>query len=141
MTSPFDQAYASWFVLYIRSAKSNLEMLTFNINLSNVIKHIFNKLKKMEEIMHSLCLRVRTTQYFFIFRIRRNGTLPLCDVLPFEINNENAFSLIALIWLNFYNFPRSLISKGCASNPLFFISLFEFCKCILGANVKDFKKF
>lgn len=64
MTSPFDQAYASWFVLYIRSAKSNLEMLTFNINLSNVIKHIFNNLKKMEEIMHSLCLSVRTTQYF-----------------------------------------------------------------------------
>ena len=54
MTSPFDQAYAIWFVLYIRSAKSNLEMLTFNINLSNVIKHIFNKLKKMEEIMHIL---------------------------------------------------------------------------------------
>ena len=39
----------------------------------------------------------------------RNGTPPLFDVLPFEINNENYFLLIGFICTNFDNFPRSSV--------------------------------
>ena len=42
-----------------------------------------------------------------------NGTPPLCDGLPFEINTENDFSLIDLICTMFEIFPRSsVIFKG-----------------------------
>ena len=41
--------------------------------------------------------------------LRRNGTPPLFDVLPFEINNENYFLLIGFICTNFDNFPRSAV--------------------------------
>ena len=41
--------------------------------------------------------------------LRRNGTPPLFDVLPFEINNENYFLLIGFIRTNFDNFPRSSV--------------------------------
>ena len=35
------------------------------------------------------------TEYAMV--LRRNGTPPLCDVLPFEINIENYFLLIGII--------------------------------------------
>ena len=43
------------------------------------------------------------------FFLRRNGTPPLFDVLPFEINNENYFLLIGFICTIFDNFPRSSV--------------------------------
>ena len=53
--------------------------------------------------------------YWFMFfwhavvSLRRNGTPPLFDVLPFEINNENYFLLICIICTKFDNFPRSSV--------------------------------
>ena len=41
--------------------------------------------------------------------LRRNGTPPLFDVLPFEINIENYFLLIGVICTLFGNFPRSSV--------------------------------
>ena len=41
--------------------------------------------------------------------LRRNGTPPLFDVLPFEINNENYFLLIGIVCTIFDNFPRSSV--------------------------------
>ena len=41
--------------------------------------------------------------------LRRNGTPPLFDVLPFEINNENYFLLIDFICTIFDNVPRSSV--------------------------------
>ena len=38
---------------------------------------------------------------FFWLRLRGDGTPPLCDVLPFEINIDNCFSLIHLIYTKF----------------------------------------
>ena len=43
------------------------------------------------------------------YDLRRNGTPPLFDVLPFKINNENYFLLIGFIRTNFDNFPRSSV--------------------------------
>ena len=42
---------------------------------------------------------ISLVQYNFPFKItlRRNGTPPLFDVLPFEINKENYFLLIGFI--------------------------------------------
>ena len=87
----------------------------------------------------------------FCYSLRRNGTPPLFDVLPFEINIENYFLLIGIICTLFVNFPRSSVGWKEASNlwvacsnharVLFFISLVEFLKCILGANVIDFEIF
>ena len=34
----------------------------------------------------------------FSLQFRRNGTPPLCEVPPFEINNENYFLLIGLFY-------------------------------------------
>ena len=52
-------------------------------------------------------------RYSYCFRkvylLRRNGTPPLFDVLPFEINNENYFLLIGFIRTNFDNFSRSSV--------------------------------
>ena len=47
--------------------------------------------------------------FLFMFLLRRNGTPPLFDVLPFEINNENYFLLIGFICTLFYNFPHSSV--------------------------------
>ena len=44
-----------------------------------------------------------------VFILRRNGTPPLFDVLPFEINNENYFLLIGIVCTIFDNFPRSSV--------------------------------
>ena len=41
--------------------------------------------------------------------LRRNGTPPLFDVLPFEINIENYFLLIGSICTLYGNFPRSSV--------------------------------
>ena len=41
--------------------------------------------------------------------LRRNGTPPLFDVLPFEINNENYFLLIDIICTLYGNFPHSSV--------------------------------
>ena len=41
--------------------------------------------------------------------LRRNGTPPLFDVLPFEINNENYSLLIGFICTNFENFLHSSV--------------------------------
>ena len=41
--------------------------------------------------------------------LRSNATPPLFDVLPFEINIENYFSLIGIICTLFDNFPRSSV--------------------------------
>ena len=40
---------------------------------------------------------------------KENGTPPLFDVLPFEINNENYFLLIGFICTKFDNFPRTSV--------------------------------
>ena len=36
-------------------------------------------------------------QYIVHLELRRNGTPPLFDVLPLEINNDNYFLLIGII--------------------------------------------
>ena len=41
--------------------------------------------------------------------LRRNGTPPLFDVLPFEINNENYFLLIGVMCTIFDNLPHSSV--------------------------------
>ena len=41
--------------------------------------------------------------------LRRNGTPPLFDVLPFEINMENYFLLIGIICTLFGHFLRSSV--------------------------------
>ena len=41
--------------------------------------------------------------------LRRNGTPPLFDVLPFEINNENYFLKIGFICDIYDYFPRSSV--------------------------------
>ena len=41
--------------------------------------------------------------------LRRNGTPPLFDVPPFEINIENYFLLIGIICTLIDNFPRSSV--------------------------------
>ena len=42
-------------------------------------------------------------------QLRRNGTPSLFGVLPFEINNENYFSLLGIICTLFGNFPHSSV--------------------------------
>ena len=49
------------------------------------------------------------TEWILSNPLRRNGTPPLFDVLPFEINNENYFSLIGIICTLFGNFPHSSV--------------------------------
>ena len=51
------------------------------------------------------------TEYFVehLASLRRNGTPPLFDVLPFEINNENYFLLIGIICTFFGNFQHSSV--------------------------------
>ena len=61
-------------------------------------KDFFNHERKIEDIF--TC---------FSFCLRRNGTPPLFDVLPFEINIENYFLLIGIICTLFGNFPRSSV--------------------------------
>ena len=47
------------------------------------------------------------------FRLRGNGTPSSCDVLPFEINNENDFLLIGFICSINDIFPHKLsVLKG-----------------------------
>ena len=44
----------------------------------------------------------------FLLNLRRNGTPPLFDVLPFEVNNENYFLLIGIICTLFGNFNSNI---------------------------------
>ena len=53
---------------------------------------------------HFLCKMV-----FFRKLIRRNGTPPLFDALPFGINNENDFLLKGVMCIIFDNSPRSSV--------------------------------
>ena len=60
--------------------------------------------------------------------LRRNGTPPLFDVLPFEINNENYFLFINL-W----------VARSNHAPVLLFISLVEFYKWIFGQMLQILK--
>ena len=52
---------------------------------------------------------VQKKTFTLISILRRNGTPPLFDVLPFEINIENYFLLIGVICTLFGNFPRNSV--------------------------------
>ena len=81
--------------------------------------------------------------------LRRNGTPSLFGVLPFEINNENYFSLLGIICTLFGNFPHSSVgwrvgkqSVGRAFESYTgFTFYLSYYKCILGTNVIDFEIF
>ena len=52
---------------------------------------------------------VQKKTFTLISILRRNGTPPLFDVLPFQINIENYFLLIGVICTLFGNFPRNSV--------------------------------
>ena len=62
-------------------------------------------------LLHCMYYDITTNNKLIVFggTLRRNGTPPLFDVLPFEINNENYLLLIGFISTNFDNFPRSSV--------------------------------
>ena len=49
------------------------------------------------------------TLHAMLTELRKNGTPPLFDILPFEINIENYFLMIGIICTLFGNFPRSSV--------------------------------
>ena len=52
---------------------------------------------EITQILRSVVDETRRLLLLFTFYLRGNGTPPLCDVRPFEINNENDFSLILFV--------------------------------------------
>ena len=76
-----------------------------------------------------------------VLNLRRNGTPPLFDVLPSEINNENYFLFIGFICTKFHNFPRSWLkvrlvicgSRVRVMHRFYFLSLlWNFTNAFLG---------
>ena len=86
-----------------------------------------------------------------ILVLRRNRTPPLCDILPFEINTGNDYSILLyflfvpiwhLLWSSVKSKTSNLWAVRLNHAPvLLFISLVEFYKCIFEANVIDFEIF
>ena len=85
--------------------------------------------------------------------LTRNRTPPLCDVLPFEINNENHVILIIFICTNLITFLLALNQQAtssvsqligrpaiCGSRVRTLHLLWNY-KCIFGAIVIDFDIF
>ena len=49
-------------------------------------------------------------------QLRRKGTPPVCDILPSEINNENYFLLIKVLFeLNLITFHVTQLVEGWSS--------------------------